>query len=440
MGEVPTNWLITELGEVTSKPQYGWTTKSQDFGDYKYLRTTDIGKGNIDWGKVPYCVDLPDTIEKYLLKKDDILISRAGSIGLSFLVDETTEKSLFASYLIRFKPFINPKFISYFLLSSEYWKAISDNAIGIAVKNINAPKLQSIPFPLPPLAEQERIVTKLDALFAQIEKMKLSLAQIPIILKNFRQQVLTQAVTGKLTEKWREGKELEEWKDLDIYDLVLDFKKDVRTGPFGSSLSKSEYQMDGFPVWGIESIGQAGKFTGKNKVFITEEKAKELQSFKVGEGDIIISRSGTVGELCIIPEGINNGFISTNLLKIVLNKSIVNSLFFCWMFKSNPTLLTSLKDLCKGSTRLFITQGILKSLIYQLPTILEQEEIVSIVNKLFIKVDVIEAQYKALKQKIENLPQSILHKAFKGELVAQLPTDGDAKDLLEEIKKLKIKK
>src|SRR5690606_6635426 len=366
-------------------PQYGWTTKSNNVGKYRYLRTTDIGKGSIDWHKVPFCQELPDDIEKYLLKENDILISRAGSIGLSYLVDGKIENSLFASYLIRFKPFIVPKFISYYLNSKDYWRTISDNAVGIAVQNINAPKLQAIPFPLPPLPEQERIVAKLDRLFAQHEKIKKALDRIPQLLKIFRQQVLTQAVTGKLTEQWREGKELEEWKIQTIHGLVNDFRKDVKTGPFGSALKKSDHRLTGLPVLGIESIGANGKFTGINKIFITVEKAKELSSFKVNGGDIIISRSGTVGELCIIPNQYEEAYISTNLLKIALNNKVINSLFFCWMFKADPNILEDLKEQCKGSTRLFLTQAILKNLHYNIPPLQEQQEIVRRVESLFSK-------------------------------------------------------
>ena len=256
-------------------------------------------------------------------------------------------------------------------------------------------------------------------------------------MKNFRQQVLTQAVTGKLTEEWREGKEVEEWKDLTIENLVKNFKTDIRTGPFGSALKKNEHQNFGVPVWGIESIGLNGKFTGVNKIYVTPRKAQELKSFEVKGGNIIISRSGTVGELCILPKDVEYGLISTNLMKIILDNETVMSIYFCWLFKASPIVIERLSELCKGSTRLFLTQTILKGLVFPIPSIQEQQEIVSRVESLFAKADAIEEKYKNLKAKIETLPQTILHKAFKGELSEQLETDGDARDLLEEIVALK---
>ena len=79
----------------------------------------------------------------------------------------------------------------------------------------------------------------------------------------------------------------------------------------------------------------------------------------------------------------------------------------------------------------------LKTLAVLLPTLTEQQEIVRRVESLFAKADQIEASYQKLKAKIEQLPQALLAKAFRGELVAQLPTDGDARELLEEIRKAK---
>jgi type I restriction enzyme S subunit len=442
---LPTNWVEIEFGDIFSVMTNGGNFKQEDFQELGHVpvsRIETIWNEFIDETRVKYTKVSVNDFEKYRIRINDILFSHINSykhLGKTDIYKEDIKLVHGINLLLlRTREEVNSDFTNYFI---KYYRSKGGFLLiaqrSVNQSSINQKKLSSIGFPLPPLAEQERIVDKLDILFGQHKAMKKALDRIPQLIKDLRQQALRQAVTGKLTESWRKGKGLLEWKNLEIFELVADFKKDVRTGPFGSALSKSEYQTEGVPVWGIESIGLNGKFTGRNKVFITEEKARDLQSFSVKGGDIIISRSGTVGELCIIPKGVNNGYISTNLLKIVLNKEVVNSLFFCWMFKANPQLLYNLRNLCKGSTRLFITQNILKSLVYQIPPLSEQEEIVERVESLFGKVDLIEARYQTLKDKINAFPQAILHKAFKGELVGQLPTDGSAKDLLEEITALK---
>jgi len=86
--ELPRDWLWTTIEKVTHPPQYGWTTSANETGEIKLLRTTDITSGEIDWENVPYCKKAPDDIEKYILHDGDIVISRAGSVGYSHLIEK----------------------------------------------------------------------------------------------------------------------------------------------------------------------------------------------------------------------------------------------------------------------------------------------------------------------------------------------------------------
>src|SRR5437667_10084502 len=84
--DLPEGWAHVRLGELCMPPQYGWTTSADKNGKgLKLLRTTDISSGPVDWSTVPACQAEPDDSEKYLLKSGDILISRAGSVGISYL-------------------------------------------------------------------------------------------------------------------------------------------------------------------------------------------------------------------------------------------------------------------------------------------------------------------------------------------------------------------
>ena len=114
---LPSSWVWTRLGEICLDSQYGWTTSASKEGTLHLLRTTDITSGNIIWDSVPFCKEEPDDREKYLLKDGDIVISRAGSVGYSYLI-KNPEEAVFASYLIRFKSLIGEQYLSYFLKSA----------------------------------------------------------------------------------------------------------------------------------------------------------------------------------------------------------------------------------------------------------------------------------------------------------------------------------
>jgi type I restriction enzyme, S subunit len=164
MDKLPLGWTPTTLGEICTKPQYGWTTKAKKNGVLKYIRTSDISTGKINWARVPYCDKAPNEINKYKVWKDDILIARAGSVGVSHRIQTTDTDAVFASYLIRFRPHneIIPAYIELYLNTNDFWNAISEKSAVIAIPNVNASKLSKLEIPLPPYEEQRRIVAKLE--------------------------------------------------------------------------------------------------------------------------------------------------------------------------------------------------------------------------------------------------------------------------------------
>ncbi|MCK9460078.1 MAG: restriction endonuclease subunit S [Proteobacteria bacterium] len=192
-----------------------------------------------------------------------------------------------------------------------------------------------------------------------------------------------------------------EWCKMD--SLVFSLKNDLRTGPFGSSLHKADHRKNGVPVWGIETISKRGSFTGKNKIFVDSSKAIELSSFSVKAGDIIVSRSGTVGELCRLPDDIPDGLLSTNLMKVSLNRALISPDFFCLLFKGTKSIDAQLAKLCFGSTRLFLTQSILGKLLFPLPPFAEQQRIVARVDQLMSVCYELEAKLTAARERAERL-------------------------------------
>ena len=225
----------------------------------------------------------------------------------------------------------------------------------------------------------------------------------------------------------------EGWHWVPLSWLLALEKKPMTTGPFGTMLKKHEHQASGVPVLGIENIGH-GEFVEGNKIFVTEEKAEELSSFEVFPGELIISRSGTVGEICEIPEGIGKTLISTNLLRVSLNQNIILSPFFVFMFQGRGGVRSQVKELCKGSSRDFLNQSILQSIILPVCDIAEQIEIISRIDDKLSNVRKLTEEIELNLLRIEALRQSILKKAFSGQLVKQDPNDEPASVLLDRIK------
>jgi type I restriction enzyme, S subunit len=172
---LPAGWRWVRLGEVATKPQYGYTqaATSEPAGP-KFLRITDIQDSSVEWEKVPYCRCNVQALEKYKLIMGDILFARSGATtGKTFLVSDLPYEAIFASYLIRLKPHpreLLPEFALWFFKSPQYWDQIRPR--GAAQPNMNAQALQRLILPLPPLAEQRRIMARVEVLMEQVREAK----------------------------------------------------------------------------------------------------------------------------------------------------------------------------------------------------------------------------------------------------------------------------
>ena len=258
---------------------------------------------------------------------------------------------------------------------------------------------------VPPLSEQERIVARIEELFSQldagVETLKKTKAQLAV----YRQAVLTEAFNSAEVD----------CKMLPIAEILAKTRKGMSTGPFGTMIKKSDHKATGVPMLGIENIGR-GQFVDGNKIYVTAEKAEELKAFSLKAGDIIISRSGTVGEICAVPERAEGSLLSTNLMRVSLDNTMIRSDYFIALFQSKGIVLDQIKELCKGSTRDFLNQTILKQIVFPVPSMEKQEEIVSIIEARMSVCDSIEQTVDTALQQAEAMRQSILKDAFEGRL------------------------
>jgi type I restriction enzyme S subunit len=161
--------------------------------------------------------------------------------------------------------------------------------------------------------------------------------------------------------------------------------------------------------------------------------------YDVQPGDVLVSRSGTVGEVCVVPEDISEARISTNLMRISLFNQSISPDFFCLLFNGSPYVLSQVSELCKGSTRDFLNQDILSSIVFPIPSFTEQKKIIEEVERLFSVTNQLEKTIDSNLKRAEKLRQSILKQAFQGKLVPQDPNDEPAEKLLERIKAEKAK-
>ncbi len=203
------------------------------------------------------------------------------------------------------------------------------------------------------------------------------------------------------------------WNDV----LALD-NNSMKRGPFGSTLKKEFFVSEGIRVF--EQYNPINDDPYWVRYYIKPSKFEDLKSFLAGPGDLLISCSGvTLGRITELPNDVESGIINQALLKLTLNKNLVLNQYFLKLFRSK-FIQDQIFDQAQG-TAIPNMVGVneLRRMPLPIPTIEEQKEIVRRVDSLFALADKIEARYNTLKEKIDQLPQAILAKAFKGELVEQ---------------------
>lgn len=454
--KLPEGWVDTKLEDsvdildsmrvpVNNKERHVRVTGKPESELYPYFGATgEVGK-----------------IDGYLFDEELVAL---GEDGVPFL-DPLKPKA----YMLHGKTWVNNhahvlravnglainKFVFYFLNQFDYQGFVNG---GTRLKLTQA-NMRKMPLPLPPLAEQQVIADQLDTLLAQVEATKTRLERIPDVLKRFRQSVLAAAVSGKLTEGWRESLILEpvQLETIDVED---------REGIF-STLSPNQIPSN----WRLHRLKEVGNFLGGGT------PAKSEKDYWNGNIPWVTPKDMKIPEikkaqLNISTKGLNNS--STKLIKSESILFVVRGMILAHSFPTaiskaeltinqdmkaiecfsmvNPSYLKYALDSQKGAivgmagssthgTKRLEAKHI-NNIPVPLPPLPEQQEIVRRVEQLFAYADTIERQVEAAQQRVNQLTQSILAKAFRGELTADwraanpelISGDNSAEALLARIK------
>ncbi|WP_336012536.1 restriction endonuclease subunit S [Fusobacterium polymorphum] len=200
--KLPDSWVWVRLGDIIDNIKYGYTASSQENGEVKLLRITDIQNDEVNWNTVPYCKISEEEFETYQLKVRDILIARTGgTIGKTFLIREIPQnlRSVYASYLIKFYPNknISEIYLKNYFSTDLYWKLLKIKSRGTGQPNVNSPSLQALLVPLPPLEEQQEIVRILDEVLENENKVK-ELLELEERIDVLEKSILNKAFKGEL--------------------------------------------------------------------------------------------------------------------------------------------------------------------------------------------------------------------------------------------------
>lgn len=411
MAELPQNWIESKLEYIVwhkkgSKPKKLYISIQEGFVPYIDIKAFE-----------------KNILEQYteknlakLTKPNNILVvwdgARAGLVGLAPYI------GAIGSTLVDIEPktkeIIN-KYLYYFLFSNYAY--INSKPRGTGTPHVNPDLYWNMLIPLPPSNEQKRIVEKLDKMMRIVDDVKARLDKIPTALKRARQSILNQAITGELTKDWREKNNIKDtWKETSLKSIVLTYKNGLskRSGKEGKAtvvLRLADFCNHKIIKDNIREIK------------ITDNEAKQ---YRLDYNDILIIRvngsEDIVGRF-ILYDLNENWIYCDHLIRLKYDKTKIEPYYLFYYAQTNVVREYIKANVVSSAGQNTINQKTLDNMPLLLPSIDEQAEIVRRVKLAFEKLDKIELRYQKTKEYSDKLTQSILNKAFRGELVPQDPND-----------------
>ncbi len=366
-----------------------------------FLRVNNIQGGGLDISDVLFINNETDAaLKRSRILPNDVLISIAGTIGRSAVVSENAPSMNCnqAIAIIRLQESANPYYFRYWLNSQEAVNQISDSKVTATISNLSLGCINKLKISLPPLEEQKRIAAILD----KADRVRRKRQEAIQLTEELGRSIFLDMFGDPISQGW---------KMVKVGDMAAKSKNSMRTGPFGSNLLHSEFVDEGISVLGIDNAVQ-NKFVWAKSRFITLEKYQQLKNYTVYPEDVIITIMGTCGRCAIIPPDCPIAINTKHLCCITTNKEICLPEFLYGYFLFHPIA----KQYFERNTKGAIMDGLNQTIIKGLPIPIAPIDLQCQYKKAIHKLNILEVKANNYSDDSENLFNSLLQRAFRGEL------------------------
>ncbi|MBK1986876.1 restriction endonuclease subunit S [Sphaerospermopsis aphanizomenoides BCCUSP55] len=413
--QLPEGWEIKKLDELCEIYRGGSPRPIKDF-------LTNEPNG-INWIKISdasvsskYIYETKEKIKqdgvKYsrLVNEGDFILSNSMSFGRPYIM--RTSGCIHDGWLVLKDKsgLFDQNYLYYFLGSNTTYQQFDKLAAGSTVRNLNIDLVRSVKVLLPPLPEQKRIVAILDEAFEGIDR---AISNTEKNLSNAREvfESYLNSIFSQKGEGWEEKK-------------LREIGGKVFTGPFGSLLHKSDYVSNGIPIVNPANIEDEKIIPNFSKT-VSPDTVKRLKSYVLTTNDVVVARRGEIGRCAVVTEE-QSGCLCGSGSFFIKPFENVNSVFLAHLLRSE-VYRNQLERLSTGATMQNLSNQSLSDLVIAMPSLDEQNQITNKIDDLRNETQRLENIYLQKIAALNELKQSILQKAFTGELTVRLrsPTTAD---------------
>jgi restriction endonuclease S subunit/predicted ATPase len=435
LNKIPEGWANVFLSDVAQWGSGGTPSRANSAyygGSVPWVKTGELGQGFIKNTKEKITeLGLQNSSAK-IKPTGSVLVAMYGAtIGKTAIlgIEAATNQACAAGTPL--ENITTTKYLFYYLSSQR--DAFLEAGRGGAQPNISLKVIKSWPIPLAPFKQQKRITDKLDSLLVQVNACRNRFNQVPLILKHFRQSVLSSATSGDLTKDWRNGEDTRSW----LYGRADDVCEKVQSGGTPKEGFVSETGIPFLKVYNI--VDQKIDFEYRSQFVLKTVHEGILAKSCALPNDVLINIVGPpLGKVAIVP----NYFPEWNInqaITIFRPSEKITSKWLYYLLCSGNNIADIIHETRGSAGQSNISLSQCRNFVFPVPSVKEQQEIVRRIEILFGCADCIEAHYRNAYEQVEKIVPTLLNKAFQGKLVPQDPTDEPASILVERINAEKIR-
>lgn len=423
--EVPENWAWVRLGAIAEIVTGGTPSKKHPEyygGNFPFYKPSDLDQGRLTYDASEYLSEEGKKVSR-IIPKNSTAVCCIGSIGkCGYLMCEGTTNQQINSAI----PKINSLCLYYYLCTENFVQNLLSMASATTIAIVNKSKMESCAFPLPPLSEQQRIVERIEELFAKLDEAKERLQEVVDSFAVRKAAILHKAFTGKLTKQWRleNGVSDESWEEKKLGEVGS------WLGGGTPSTSREEYWENGNILWitskDMKSTVIEDTLMKVNEIGVKNSSANYIEKPAL----LVVMRSGILRRTFPVAMVKKPFTVNQDLKAIIPDEDDLEFLY--WMLLSNEQriLNTCMKN---GTTVESINSNALKDLTFKCPTLPEQHEIVRLIDDLLARERSAQQATEQALASIDLMKKSILARAFRGELGTNKASEASALELLKQV-------
>ena len=428
--KVPENWVWVRLGAIAEIVTGGTPSKKHPEyygGNFPFYKPSDLDQGRLTYDASEYLSEEGKNVSR-IITKNSTAVCCIGSIGkCGYLMCEGTTNQQINSAI----PKINSLCLYYYLCTENFVQDLLSMASATTIAIVNKSKMESCAFPLPPLSEQQRIVERIEELFAKLDEAKERLQEVADSFAVRKAAILHKAFTGELTKQWRweNGVSDESWEEITWGSFIEKIEAGKNWNALGRPPKNGEF--------GVVKVSAVtwGEFLEDESKTCTEESQWNEEK-RISVGDFLFSRANTiqlVGNCVIVKDVKRKLMLSDKILRFSLSERVYD--FFALWYTRTSSYRKQIESVASGNQDGMrnISQNNMKMIIFPLPTLPEQHEIVRLIDDLLARERAAQQAAEQALASIDLMKKSILARAFRGELGTNKASEASALELLRQV-------